>query len=71
MNYHWVNLSYWITLTPAKRADLEAWIKAQGGTLAIDINDSSDLPKNEMLGEFEEYVGEADSRGLDPRGFNK
>lgn len=41
-NYHWVNLSDWITLSPAKRGELEASIKAQGGTVAIDINDSTE-----------------------------
>jgi hypothetical protein len=58
----WISWAQWLAIHkhPDFRAD--EW--------AVDLQD--ERPKNNpRLGEFEEYEGEAESRGLDPRGFKK
>lgn len=56
-----IKLSQWDSLSPAQRAEVTH----------IVIDDQDDLRCNRSLSEFEEYPGEAESRGVTERGFNK
>ena len=65
---YWINWSTYSLMSIAARRDLAAQLRANGQELWIDFNDHAST--NSRVGDFEEYEGEAASRGLTPRGFN-
>ncbi len=64
----WIPLATWLTWTPEERGQVSQYYSAKGIKWALDLE--SHAPAHDRIGEFEEYEGEAGSRGMDHRGFN-
>jgi hypothetical protein len=71
MNKMWISFAEWYAMTPVQR---KKFSDSCGGNYAVDLNDYTMIRGgrvSDRLSDYEEYQGEADSRGTDGRGFNR